>query len=113
MADIGYQQHASNHDIRTASLEAELRAFAQRWGLRRLALFGSILRDDFRPDSDVDVLIERGPDTPRGFRARFAMQDELEAIFGRPVDLVYESGLVNPFRRRAILATAQTVYAAA
>lgn len=92
--------------------QAAIRTFCERWGLRRLSVFGSVLRDDFRADSDIDVLIEPGPNTPRGFRPRFAMQDELEAMLGRSVDLVYVGGLVNPLRRRAILQTARTLYAA-
>ena len=70
------------------------------------------MRDEFRPDSDIDVLIERSEQTPRGFDARSAMAGELEEMFGRPIDLVYASGLVNPYRRREILRTARTIYAA-
>lgn len=86
--------------------------FCARWKLLRLSLFGSVLRNDFNANSDIDVLIERSDDTPRGFEERLAMTEELEQIFGRPVDLVYASGLINPYRRREIMRTARTVYAA-
>jgi predicted nucleotidyltransferase len=64
-------------------------AFCQKWGVRRLSFFGSIVRDDFDPErSDVDVLVELRPDTKaRGF-AFFGAQDELSEIFGRKVDLL-------------------------
>lgn len=90
----------------------QIREFCLRWHLLRLSLFGSVLRDDFRPESDIDVLIERSEQTPRGFRERDAMRDELAELLGRPVDLVYRSGLVNPYRRWEILRTARTIYAA-
>ena len=61
-------------------------AFCRRHHIRRLALFGSVLRDDFRPDSDIDVLVEFEPGHTPGF-AFFAMEDELSRIFGRKVDL--------------------------
>jgi predicted nucleotidyltransferase len=70
------------------------------------------LREDFGPESDIDVLIEPGPQTPRGFRPRLTMEQELESLFGRRVDLVYRAGLVNPIRRQEILQTAQILYAA-
>ncbi len=96
----------------TVEQEEQLRAIASRWGLLRLALFGSILRADFSPASDVDVLVQPGPGTPRGFKPRLQLQDELAALFNRPVDLVYEEGLLNPYRRGEILSTARWIYAA-
>ena len=82
-------------------------------GIRRLRLFGSVLRDDFRPDSDVDVLVTFAPDAEPGFRDQFAMEDELREIFGREVDFVQKKLIENPFIRRHVLATYQTLYAAA
>lgn len=62
-------------------------AFCQRHGIVRLALFGSVLRDDFRPDSDIDVLVEFGADSIPDFFRYIDMQDELGHIFGRESDL--------------------------
>jgi uncharacterized protein len=80
------------------------------------ALFGSVLRDDFRPDSDVDVLVSfpSYEATPSLFD-HIDMQDELEAIFGRRVDLISKKGIEtsrNPYRKKAILESARVVYAA-
>ena len=98
-------------DVLAAHRDA-IRGFCLRWRLVRLAVFGSVLRDDFRPDSDIDVLVERSDETPRGFDQRRKMTGELEQMLGRSVDLVYLSGLVNPYMRREILSTARTLYAA-
>jgi uncharacterized protein len=87
--------------------------FCQRWKVVELALFGSILRDDFGPSSDVDVLVTFAPEASWSLLEWADMIDELEAIFGRSVDLVEKGGLRNPFRRRTILSTAEVVYAAA
>ena len=76
------------------------------------SVFGSILRDDFRTDSDVDVLVSFEEDARISLFDLAQMQVELEKIFKRPVDLVEKEGLRNPYRRREILKTAQVVYAA-
>jgi predicted nucleotidyltransferase len=89
-----------------------LAEFCRRWGIAELALFGSVLRDDFGPDSDVDVLVVFTPATPRGLEAREAMEEELAALVGRRVDLVEKAALRNPFRRHEILSTHRVVYAA-
>ena len=87
--------------------------FCQRWKVTEFALFGSVLRDDFRPDSDVDVLVTFAPGTQWRFYHLLDMKDELEAILGRPVDVV-EKRLVehseNYIRRRHILENMETVY---
>jgi len=90
----------------------QLAEFCHRWKIAELALFGSILRDDFGPDSDVDVLIEFAGDADWSLYDWVDMIDELRAIFGRQVDLVSKRGLRNPFRRHAILSTREVVYAA-
>ena len=77
-----------------------------------LALFGSVLRDDFGPESDVDVLITFSPDVHYSTFDLADMRDELVELFGREVDLVEKLALRNPFRRRAILADSEVVYAA-
>ena len=85
--------------------------FCRRWSITEFALFGSILRDDFRPDSDIDVLVTFAPDAPWTLWDLSRMRDELRSIFGREVDLVEKKALRNPYRRQAILANHQVVYA--
>ncbi|HEV7669302.1 MAG TPA: nucleotidyltransferase family protein [Thermoanaerobaculia bacterium] len=86
--------------------------FCRRWKVTELALFGSVLREDFRPDSDVDVLVTFEAEAPWTLWDLSAMREELEKIFGRDVDLVEKKGLRNPFRRQAILANQHLLYAA-
>ncbi len=91
-------------------------AFCRRWNISQLALFGSVLRDDFGPGSDIDVLVTFAPGSARTLAAISQMQQEIEALFGRPVDLVDRQSIErspNYLRRRAILASARTVYSAA
>ncbi|MBI4492466.1 MAG: nucleotidyltransferase family protein [Chloroflexi bacterium] len=90
----------------------QIAEFCRRHHIRTLALFGSVLREDFRPDSDVDVLVEFEPDARLSLFDIVEMQDELAVLFGRPVDLVEKSALRNPFRRHEILRTHQVIYAA-
>ena len=92
--------------------EAAIRAFCGKWRVREFSLFGSVLREDFRPDSDVDVLISFEENPGIGLWDMVAMMEELEALFGRKVDLVTKEGLVNPYRRYSILSTREVVYAA-
>jgi predicted nucleotidyltransferase len=93
----------------------QIAAFCRRWNITEFALFGSVLRADFQPDSDVDVLVTFASGTRQRLADLFDMQEELEALFGRKVDLV-ERPLVeqseNYIRRKHILRTAQTLYAA-
>ena len=86
--------------------------FCRRWKIKEFALFGSVLRDDFRPDSDIDVLVSFAPDGGITFDNRMEMLDELAEIFGRQVDLVEKDAIRNPFRRHDILTTKEVVYAA-
>lgn len=87
-------------------------AFCQRWSITEFSLFGSALRDDFRPDSDVDVLVSIDPKARIGLFEIAEMVIELEDMFKRPVDFVEKEGLRNPYRRSEILSTAKVVYAA-
>jgi predicted nucleotidyltransferase len=88
-------------------------AFCQRWNVAELSLFGSALRDDFGPDSDVDVLLTFAPGGGFTFENFTAMQDELSAVFGgRTVDLVEKRAVRNPFIRYDILTTRRVIYAA-
>ena len=86
--------------------------FCKRWGITEFSVFGSVLRDDFSRDSDIDVLISIDPKAHIGLFELIDMELELEKMFKRPVDLVEKEGLRNPYRRREILHTAQVVYAA-
>lgn len=90
----------------------KIAAFCRRWKIKELALFGSVLREDFRPDSDVDVLVSFEPESGITFDNRVEMLDELTEIFGRKVDLVEKDVIRNPFRRHEILTTKEVVYAA-
>jgi predicted nucleotidyltransferase len=85
--------------------------FCRRHHIRRLAFFGSVLRDDFTPDSDVDVLVEFEPGQTPGF-AFCTIQDELSEILGRRVDLRTPNELSKYFRAE-VLAEAEELYVAA
>ncbi len=86
----------------------QIAEFCRRHHIRKLALFGSVLRDDFRPDSDGDVLVEFEPGKTPGL-AFFAMQDELSELLGRNVDLNTPSWL-SPYFRDEVLTEAEAVY---
>ncbi len=88
----------------------QLAEFCRRHQIRWLALFGSALRDDFRPDSDVDVLVEFEPEARVGLFALSEMQYELSDLFARPVDFVLKDGLKRRIRD-SVLASAEVVYA--
>lgn len=89
----------------------ELADFCRRYHIRRLSLFGSALRKDFGPDSDVDVLVEFEAGAQVGFLALSRMRRELSALLGRPVDLVPREGL-KPVIREAVLSSTGELYAA-
>ena len=86
--------------------------FCHQWGVVELSLFGSVLREDFRPDSDVDVLVTFSKDAQISLFDLVQMQLDLEKIFQRSVDVIEKDALENPFRKREILKNAQVVYAA-
>lgn len=92
-----------------------LAEFCRKWKVAELSLFGSALREDFGPESDVDVLVTFEPDARPTL---FSLQDieaELAAMFGRPVDVVTRRSIEqsrNPVRRREILSSSKVVYAA-
>ena len=88
-------------------------AFCERWQVTELALFGSVLRDDFGPDSDIDVLVAFDGRARRTLFDMVDMEEELKAIFGREVDLVSRRGIErsrNLLRRKAILESAETIH---
>jgi len=102
----------------TGSIDVDregLARFCRKWKIAELALFGSVLRDDFRPDSDVDVLVTFAPDAEWGLLEHVTMEEELGDLLGREVDLVSRRAVersTNRIRREAILASAERVYAA-
>ena len=92
--------------------EAAIAEFCRRWRVREFALFGSVLGEDFRPESDVDVLVTFEAGREWTLDEYLAMVDELKALFGREVDLAVRSTIRNPFRRHHILKTRRIVHVA-
>ena len=90
---------------------AELAHFCRQYQVRELALFGSMLRQDRRPESDIDLLVSFQPTARVTFLTLARMQRELATLLGRKVDLVPKDGL-KPVIREHILATARVLYAA-
>ncbi|MCJ7674220.1 MAG: nucleotidyltransferase family protein [Sedimentisphaerales bacterium] len=92
--------------------EDRLAGLCRKWKVTELSLFGSVLREDFGPDSDIDVLVTFQPDAPWSLWDLLDMREELQHLFGRDVDLVEKDALRNPFRRAEILGNYKVVYAA-
>lgn len=95
----------------TTSLD-RVAALCRKWGIVRLELFGSVLREDFGRDSDIDLLYTAAQDAQWGFDF-VTLCEEFEALFGRPVDLVSRRAVEqsdNPIRRQAILSSVRTIY---
>jgi predicted nucleotidyltransferase len=93
----------------------QIAAFCRRWNITEFALFGSVLREDFQPDSDVDVLVTFAPGTRQRLADLLDMQEELEALFGRKVDLVERAAVEqneNYIIRKHILRSLERVYVA-
>jgi predicted nucleotidyltransferase len=87
----------------------KLRDFCRKWKVTEFSLFGSVVRDDFGPESDVDVLVTFEEDAPWTLFSMVHMEDELVEIFGRPVDLLTRRSIErsrNPIRRDSILRNA-------
>lgn len=89
--------------------DKELAEFCRRHHIRRLAFFGSVLRDDFAPDSDVDVLVEFEPGARVGLIGFAGIENELGRLIGRKVDL-NTAGFLSPYFREEILRDAETAY---
>ena len=95
--------------------KAKIEDFCRRWKIKEFALFGSVLREDFRPDSDVDVLVTFAADAPWSLLDLVRMQEELKKILGREVDLVERRSVErseNYIRRRHIMQSLEPVYVA-
>jgi predicted nucleotidyltransferase len=90
-------------------------AFCRKWSIVEFALFGSVLRDDFRPESDVDVLVRFAPDVRWGLFDLVRMEQELEQVFGRRVDLVERESVErseNYIRKQHVLQSLESIYVA-
>ena len=102
-------------ETRISLPQEQLTAFCKRWGVSELALFGSVLSEDFRPDSDIDVLVSFAPGARRSLFDLVSMEEELKAILGYEVDLIERKAIEqseNYIRRKAILQNLEIVYAA-
>jgi predicted nucleotidyltransferase len=100
---------------RLGVLPEQITDFCQRWKITQFALFGSVLRQDFHANSDIDVLVTFAPDAQKGLLTLAQMKHELEGMFGREVDLLTQKSIEqspNQVRRRNILTSAQVVYVA-
>ncbi len=105
MKNIGPKKHLDRIQIP----RKELAEFCRRNHIRILSLFGSVLREDFRPESDVDVLVEFEPGYPVGFIRLAGMELELSKILGRKVDIRTAADL-SPYFRQEVLETAEVQY---
>jgi hypothetical protein len=98
------------HDIEIP--KEKIAEFCRKWKIVEFSLFGSILREDFGPGSDVDVLVKFAENPGWGLYDLVEMEEELKTLFGRKVDLVMKGALHNPFRRHSILTSREVIYAA-
>ena len=92
--------------------KTQIESFCQKYGVEEFALFGSVLRKDFGPDSDIDVMLKFKPGYGFTFENTPNIQDDLKQIFGRPIDVIEKGKIRNPLRRQAIMSAYQVVYAA-
>lgn len=93
----------------------QLAEFCHQWQVSELALFGSVLRDDFHADSDIDVLVSYQPTAKRGLFEKIRMQEELSSLLHRDIDLVSKNAIEkshNWLRRKNILNSAEVIYVA-
>lgn len=109
------EEAQSNRKLKIQLPQRELAALCKRWKIRELYVFGSVLRDDFRPTSDVDLMVSFEIDAPWGLLEFVRMKRELEALLGREVDVITKTSIEqshNWIRRQEILESAQPVYVA-
>jgi predicted nucleotidyltransferase len=99
----------TDEDLTPSMLKA-IKDVCKRFRVKELSLFGSALREDFRTDSDIDLLVEFEPEAQIGFMTLSRMQRELSAILNRPVDLVPKGGL-KPKIREIVISSAKVLYA--
>ena len=111
--NLGIEERVMNPRIFVP--ESQLESFCEANGIARLDLFGSALRADFGPESDIDLLVQFKPDRTPGLLDFVRIEQEFSEIFGRKVDLIERLGVErsrNYIRRAAILESAETIYAA-
>lgn len=99
--------------IRIDTPHEKIAEFCKKWKIHEFALFGSVLRDDFRPDSDIDVIVDFEPDSKHTLFDMVSMIDELKMIFGRKVDLLTLRAVEqsrNYIRRKSILSSLEVIY---
>jgi len=118
------EEAAAEYDVREIKVKSavikeripfdpkKIAAFCKRWKISEFSFFGSVLREDFRPDSDVDVLVSFVPNAGWSLWDLITMQEELEAMFNRKVDLLEKEAIRNPYRRHSILTGREILYAA-
>lgn len=90
----------------------QIEAFCRKYGVAELSLFGSVLRDDFSAESDVDVMLKFMPGHGFSFENTPDIQDDLKAIFGRRIDVIEKGKIRNPIRRQKIMGSYQVLYGA-
>ena len=92
--------------------EKDIESLAKKWGIIEFSIFGSVLGNHFKDDSDIDILIQFKSDIRYSLFDLVELKDELEDLFHRPVDIVEKASIKNPFRKNKILKTARVIYAA-
>ena len=92
--------------------QGEIAAFCRKHGIRKFSLFGSVLRDDFGPDSDVDVVVEFRPDVRFGLFELVDMEDELSQIVGRKTD-IHEFQALRPWMQKEVAGSLELIYESA
>lgn len=90
----------------------EIKGFCHKWQIKEFSLFGSVLREDFGPESDIDVMVSFDDRAGWDLFDLVDMIEELKIIFGRDIDLVEKGTIRNPFRRHYIMANNEVLYAA-
>lgn len=101
--------------LKNCAVPSELRLGAKRWQIIEFAVFGSVLRDDFKPTSDIDVLITFAPNARKGLLTLARIKHELEDLFGREVDILTKQSVEqsqNAIRKQNILEAAEVLYVA-
>ena len=111
--DQTYKMMYTQSNLLTERLKcslADIERLCDRWKILELAVFGSVLRDDFREDSDIDILITFQPQPGWSLLDLVDLKAELESLFERSVDIVQKKNLKNPYCRQAILDTYQVIF---